>query len=81
MRGALLAVLLTAGCAPTRVEVPPGVCPGTPSGLVGRNIGMFAVTAYHRIIVPGRPVTADRRLDRLSITVDEKGWITRADCG
>lgn len=82
----LAALGLVAACEPMpkRDRVGADICraPAAVAALVGRNVGelTFARDLIRREVLPGQPVTEDYNPDRLTIYLDDKGWITRAEC-
>ncbi len=85
---ALGAILLMAACAP---EEPPATRPAEDAcgasdlqGLVGQPVAdqdFAAFGASQRIMQDGSPMTMDYRADRLNVTYDGRGRITRIWCG
>ena len=77
---------LLAACepVPARDRVAANICqsPANVAALVGRNVGElnFARDLIRREVLPSQPVTEDYNPDRLTIYLDDKGWITRAEC-
>jgi hypothetical protein len=83
------------GCAPA-AETPPQTTPAAPTACGAEKVGQFvgktrtdAVSAEVarlsgakaiRWIEPGMAVTMDYREDRLNVSLDEKGVITRVYC-
>ena len=81
---AILTLLAACEMAPARDRVAANICrsPAAVAALVGRNVGelTFARDLIRREVLPGQPVTEDYNPDRLTIHLDDKGWITRAEC-
>lgn len=80
---ALLAACDTTSGGALQKTVPANACAGgVLPAMAGRNIGeyRFAQNLDHRIIAPGMSATDDTRQGRLTIRVDDKGWITAANC-
>lgn len=82
----LCTALLVVACAP--VEDPGGApddqCGATGyQSLVGAPLAAVTLPAEldSRVIRPGEMVTMEYRADRLNISVDEQGTITRVYCG
>ncbi|MDO5528597.1 MAG: hypothetical protein Q4F71_04260 [Paracoccus sp. (in: a-proteobacteria)] len=84
-----LAALMLASCAEPgyhypRTPVGPEICAQGPSAtLAGRNVGDFAFARgmAMRQIQPGARAEGPAVPNRLTLHVDDKGWITRAYCG
>lgn len=86
---ALGAILVLAACTPD--EPPTAAMPGADAcgaaalqALVGQPVGNQDFTdfgAARRIMQDGSPMTMDYRADRLNVTFDAQGRITRIWCG
>ncbi|MDO5646674.1 hypothetical protein [Paracoccus sp. (in: a-proteobacteria)] len=67
-----------------RAVMAPGTCQGeAPPAITGMNIGEVYPLPGQRMVVvnPGGVAPQNDRPGRIVVHVDEKGWITRADCG
>ena len=79
-------LMLASGCVSDPAMVPATICTGAPAtavqALVGRNVGelRLAPNLDRRIITPSTAVTEDYREGRLNLWVDDKGWISKAEC-
>lgn len=85
---ALGAILLLAACMPGQ---PPATLPAEDAcgasglqGLVGQQVtdqDFSGIGTAQRIMTDGSPMTMDYRADRLNVTHDAQGRITRIWCG
>jgi hypothetical protein len=89
MRWMVLAVpVLLAGCVHD-VDMGGKCRDGTVDGLVGQSydakihnlIQRRSHSSTVRVVRPGQPVTMDYRIDRITVSLDERGRIVSARCG
>ena len=80
---ALSLLPLLAACAVAPENRFPSRCGPEFDMMTGRNIGEFDLppSLPHRIAQPGAHLTEDFNPARLTVFVDDKGWVQRVQCG